>query len=311
VGVRKVVSAAVSARTDAGLIRQRRRGWKNWRPAAPLLRRVLLGTLLVSVGVSVGVGVQVDAAAVKPDGKTQELPDGAQHVVDPTQRADIISALSGPWTAESGPRHQLAIHAIVLKPALTKPVLAAIDDVDRRRLVESEIAAATKLRRITKAQPALPAWRIVAPASERELRGAYDEAQSQTGVRWEYLAAVHFVETKFGRIRGTSIAGAQGPMQFLPSTWKTYGNGGDINNSRDAIAAAARFLKAKGAPGDMRRALFRYNNSTRYVDAVSTYANNMINDPDIFRDYLGWNVIYRWTKGDVYLLPGYSAGAQS
>jgi membrane-bound lytic murein transglycosylase B len=64
-------------------------------------------------------------------------------------------------------------------------------------------------------------------------------------VPWQYLAAVNFVETKFGRIRGTSIAGAQGPMQFLPSNWKQYGKGGDINSDRDAIAAAARFLQAR------------------------------------------------------------------
>jgi len=32
----------------------------------------------------------------------------------------------------------------------------------------------------------------------------------------------------FGSIQGDSTAGAQGPMQFLPSTFDAYGNGGDI-----------------------------------------------------------------------------------
>jgi membrane-bound lytic murein transglycosylase B len=235
------------------------------------------------------------------------LPKGAAWVVDPTDVSAIVSTFSKPRSTETGPAHQLAIHAIALNPKLRDPVLTGLTDPKRRMIMESELDAAAKLRRITKAQPELPAWRIVEPAPESELRGAYEAAQSKTGIPWQYLAAVNFVETKFGRIRGTSIAGAQGPMQFLPTTWKAYGNGGDINNDRDAIAAAARFLKAKGAPGDMRRALFRYNNSTRYVDAVSTYANNMINDPMWFSDYYGWNVIYRWSAGDVFLQPGYDA----
>jgi membrane-bound lytic murein transglycosylase B len=255
---------------------------------------------------AVAILLSVLAFASSASAKTRPaVPKGVAWVSDPTDAQAIVSALSGPRTATTGTAHQLAIHAIVLNPTLRVPVLAGLDDPKRKALIASEIDAAMALRKITKSQPILPAWRIVEPTPEQELRAAYEEAQSKTGVPWQYLAAVNFVETKFGRIRGTSIAGAQGPMQFLPSTWKQYGKGGDINSDRDAIAAAARFLQAKGAPGDMRRALFRYNNSTRYVDAVSTYAQNMINDPTWFSDYHGWNVVYRWTEGDVYLMPGY------
>ena len=35
-----------------------------------------------------------------------------------------------------------------------------------------------------------------------------------------------------GRIRGTSTAGARGPMQFLPPTWVADGAGGDIKDPR-------------------------------------------------------------------------------
>jgi membrane-bound lytic murein transglycosylase B len=235
------------------------------------------------------------------------LPKNAAWVVDDTDPKRIASALSTPWSTESGPAHQGAIHAVVLMPSLRQPVLAAITDKQRRSTVAAEIDAAIQLRKLTKAQAKLPAWIIKAPAPATELRAAYDAAQKETGVEWQYLAAVNFVETKFGRIRGTSTAGAQGPMQFLPSTWKIYGKSGDINSDRDSIAAAARFLKAKGAPGNMRKALFRYNNSNLYVDAVITYATNMAADPKMLDDYHGWNVFYRWVEGDVVLQQGYGS----
>jgi membrane-bound lytic murein transglycosylase B len=234
-------------------------------------------------------------------------PNKVVWVVDETQAKLIVSALSMPSSVSSGPDHQRAIHALVLNPELREPVVSAIKDAGRQSVVRQELSAAVQLRRLTKAQPQLPQWRILAPATAVELRAAYDAAEKDTGVGWQYLAAVNFVETKFGRIRGTSTAGAQGPMQFLPSTWKQYGKGGDINSDRDAIAAAARFLKAKGAPGNMRKALFRYNNSNLYVDAVMTYAQNMQADQTMLNDYHAWSVIFRWVEGDVILQEGYGA----
>ena len=82
----------------------------------------------------------------------------------------------------------------------------------------------------------------MAPAPAAELEGYYKEASQATGVPWPVLAAVHLVETRMGRIRGESSAGAQGPMQFLPSTWAAYGQG-DINSNHDAIMTAARYLQ--------------------------------------------------------------------
>ena len=46
------------------------------------------------------------------------------------------------------------------------------------------------------------------------------------------LAAVNLVESAFGRMRNNSTAGAQGPMQFIPSTWAAYGMGGDVRDPR-------------------------------------------------------------------------------
>jgi membrane-bound lytic murein transglycosylase B len=115
------------------------------------------------------------------------------------------------------------------------------------------------------------------PEPLRNLTGYYDEADQRYGISQHYLAAIHFVESKFGRVKNDSVAGAQGPMQFIPSTWEIYGEG-NVQDDHDAILAAARLLKDNGAPGDWERALRAYNNSPLYVDAVQRYARQIKSD---------------------------------
>ena len=74
------------------------------------------------------------------------------------------------------------------------------------------------------------------------------EAESESGVGWNYLAAINLIETRLGSIAGVSTAGAQGPMQFLPSTFAAYGQGGDINSPHDSIMAAGRTLPPMALP---------------------------------------------------------------
>lgn len=109
----------------------------------------------------------------------------------------------------------------------------------------------------------------------------------------------NFVETKFGRVRSSSSAGAQGPMQFLPATWDAYGMGGDIQDPHDAILGAANYLRASGAPAHLRRALYAYNNAHSYVDAVMIYARLMRNRPRRFLTLYNWQVFVITTRGDV------------
>jgi hypothetical protein len=152
----------------------------------------------------------------------------------------------------------------------------------------------------------LPAWRIVRPAPARDLLRYYRAAEREFGVGWEYLAAINLVETGMGRIRGTSVAGAQGPMQFIPATWARYGEG-DINSPRDAIRAAARYLTANGFTrrGGIDGALWRYNNHTAYVRGVRLLAEVMQRRPAAFLGYYHWDVYYLTTEGDVLLPVGY------
>jgi hypothetical protein len=136
------------------------------------------------------------------------------------------------------------------------------------------------------------------PEPAAMLLGYFKQAQRRFGVAWEVLAAVMGVESKFGRVVSNSYAGAQGPMQFIPSTWAAYGLGGDVHDTRDAILGAANYLRASGAPGDYRAALYAYNPSVAYVDAVLDYANQMIGDRRDYYAYYSWEVFVLTTKGD-------------
>ena len=109
-----------------------------------------------------------------------------------------------------------------------------------------------------------------------------------------------------GRIRGTSVAGAQGPMQFLPKTWAKWGRG-DIQDPADSIMAAARYLAHDGGarPARLDDALFRYNNSDHYVRGVTLLAKVMERRPRAFYGYYHWDIYYLTARGDVRLPVGY------
>jgi hypothetical protein len=245
---------------------------------------------------------------------------GAQPKIasDPAQVADDLvadeRALRDPSTPEpaltvAARRQQAAYRAIgshtewdaIIRPRIPPSLLQTYDrNVDARR----------QLSAMTEAQKTLPAWRIVPPAPADALLDYYREAEAATGVGWNYLAAINLIETRFGRIEGDSTAGAQGPMQFLPSTWDGYGNGGDIHSPRDSILAAGRYLAANGFASDRDHAIFRYNNATRYVRAVKHHAAVLAADPGAFAGYYRWDVYYRTTAGDVLLPVGYESTAR-
>jgi membrane-bound lytic murein transglycosylase B len=138
--------------------------------------------------------------------------------------------------------------------------------------------AARDLRRLS--HGTAPRKLKVGPAPPlAELLSHYEAAEQRYAIGPHYLAAIHLVETKFGQVKSNSVAGAKGPMQFIPSTWRIYGRGGNIKDPHDAILAAANLLRQNGAPRSYGRALYHYNPSRLYVDAVQRYARVIAGDP--------------------------------
>jgi hypothetical protein len=122
--------------------------------------------------------------------------------------------------------------------------------------------------------------RALIPASYLDL---YRRAATTCpGLPWTVLASIGTLETRNGSDVHTSSVGAQGPMQFLPSTWAQWGydaNGdgrADINNPVDAVFSAARYLCAVGAGRGgtaLDDAIYSYNHAWWYVREVIVLAN--------------------------------------
>lgn len=137
----------------------------------------------------------------------------------------------------------------------------------------------------------------------------YQEAADAYDIPWTLLAAHHRVETKFSTMDPLlSPAGAEGHLQFMPCTFvgwihptcdglgkgniaesdktspaviKKYGGYGvdgdgdgvaDPYNLKDALYSAAKYLSETGASkGELESAIFHYNQSDDYVEAVLFY----------------------------------------
>lgn len=253
----------------------------------------------------------LDDETTKPAGAQPKLAS------DPAQLADDLvadeQALRDPSTPEAAlqeaaRRQQAAYRAIgrdgaldaITRPRIPPSLLEVYDlNVDARR----------NLTAMAEVREAIPVWRIVPPAPADELLGYYRDAEAASGVGWNYLAAINLIETRLGSVVGPSSAGAQGPMQFLPSTFAAYGDGGDIYSPRDSIMAAGRYLAANGFANDRDQAIYRYNHAAQYVRAVNDYAAVLAADPAAFAGFYRWDVYLKTTAGDVLLPVGYASTA--
>ena len=281
--------------------------------------------VLIAIGVVVGVAIAVaeersddpglrPAASPSPravDG--QALP--APRVALPRRPGRLAAALTDTtrrlrealerWDpAEAVPRdvtylalhHQRILRLMTVRRRLGDATLARLP-ADVRGEARDTVLARRQLAAIPRSPGRLPRVRVARAAPAAELLRYYRQAQRRFGVQWSILASINFVESAFGRIRSASEAGARGPMQFLPATWREYGMGGDIDRPRDAILAAANYLRRAGAQHDLNRALLAYNHSTSYVRAIRRFARRMRADERAFLTYYGWQVFVRTPSG--------------
>ncbi|MEZ4322288.1 MAG: lytic murein transglycosylase [Myxococcota bacterium] len=214
-------------------------------------------------------------------------------------------AVTGADLASAGKRQQALYRGLSGEQELQEAVLAALDE-PTRWIVQTNLAASSSAAHTVKnLKTTVPEWTIAPPPDIDVLLGYYREAETASGVPWEVLAAIHLVETRMGRLKGTSWAGAQGPMQFMPATWKAYGTG-DVLDPHDAILGAGNYLAKMGASRDLDKAIWHYNHSDHYVRSIKAYASVIERDPLAYRGYWGWQVYYRTQSGVVMLPEGYT-----
>jgi transglycosylase-like protein with SLT domain len=253
------------------------------------------------------------AALPEPDGRLAGGPEGLADDLNRTHRA--IGPAVDAWV-RSDPRRTRPPAAVVylaLRQQRLYRALAKDPKLGRRTTArlsgavadqtEDNVTAVGKLLEL--ARPADDhskfTFRTQEPQPAGVLLDHFKEAGKRFGIDWRVLAAIMLVETKYGRVKSPSFAGAQGPMQFLPATWRQYGMGGDIRDPRDAVLGAANYLKSSGAPRDYRRALRAYNPTPLYVEAVLRHVRQMRKDPRAYYAYYNWQVFVVTTHGDVRL----------
>jgi peptidoglycan hydrolase CwlO-like protein len=200
--------------------------------------------------------------------RATQLEAAADHQVvtaaDVTRRFDQLSDVLAEAAASLA---QLSDHA---------RTLAVAEQAAARLQALSASASASEADRVATAHAA------PVPADFRKLY--VGSAKTCPGLSWTVLAAIGQVESGHGRNPSTSYAGAQGPMQFLPTTFAAYAVDGDrdgdvdIMDPADAIFSAAHYLCANGAghgADGLQNAIWHYNHAQWYVDLVLKLASQL------------------------------------
>ncbi len=241
------------------------------------------------------------------------MPRQPLDVVDAVRLYETVAAglrddeASDAWP-DLGHQQQIVVRWLARRPEIHEEFLAGLAE-DQAATARLHLAARASLGSLHTAPPleTIPTWEIVEPEPLGRLVSYYREAESATGIDWRILAGINLIETGMGRIDGLSSAGAQGPMQFLPTTWEEVAEGGDIDDPRDAIQGAARYLVRRGGLDDIRAALWGYNNSDDYVDAVLTYSELLELDERELRGFYNWEIYVGTEAGTLWLPVGFIA----
>ncbi len=241
--------------------------------STPLWRSIARGELTVGFA---------DSAHLRRDFGKTVLARGAHQLRAPL-RVGAFATIGLPGAqgmVVSAAARQLGLQpdreVLVVAPKIS---LAQLRQEIRRALGRSAHVVITRAAPIDQAVSSAYARELI-PATYLDL---YRRAATTcAGLPWTVLAGIGTLETRNGQNVHTSVGGAQGPMQFLPSTWARWGydadgdGHADINDPVDAVFSAARYLCAVGAGRGgqaLDDAIYSYNHAWWYVRDVIEMAN--------------------------------------
>lgn len=176
---------------------------------------------------------------------------------------------------------------VEMDKSITIEIVESQSDVKKREQAEKAKLEAIRRRQVIARERSTARYQSepIKPISvgTNDKRELVLKAATTYNIPWQILEAVWQIESgKSWDTQVRSYAGATGPMQFMPSTWRRYGvdaNGdgvASINNAVDAVYSGARYLASNGANrGDIRNALYRYNHSNAYVNKVLQIAYSL------------------------------------
>ena len=253
------------------------------------MRRFTLGLVLAALASLALIGAAWAAAAQHGSGS-----GSAENVYEPGLGEGVVE-LESLGGGSGGEADQKKVHR---GSGLAEPEASKQED-ERERRRKAATRKQAKERKAAKAAKEEAAEEAEAEAAEEEASGAlsslsigdgastleelevptallsvYQACGTRYGISWEVLAAINKVETGFGTDLGTSGAGAEGWMQFLPQSWKEWGIDADGDGKAettdpvDAICSAARYLAASGGESDIYDAVYAYNHADWYVKEV-------------------------------------------
>ncbi|MFB7378932.1 lytic transglycosylase domain-containing protein [Kitasatospora purpeofusca] len=264
------------------------------------LGKRLTGMLAVFTALAALTGSQVTGLRLAPAAAAEPVPDqpGGSAALFPGPGADGTAAPFGTGaTPLPGTLGTAPVDGGGTLP-LAQPPLAPLTSPFADPLRSGPALPETVFAAYRKAEAALllrsPGchlpWQLLAAIGEVESgqagRGAVDAGGTTfRPILGPVLNGAGFAaigDTDGGRFDGdTQWDRAVGPMQFIPSTWASWGvdaNGdgkADPNNIHDAAEAAGRYLCAGGRdlsdPAQLDRAILGYNHSAEYLRTVRNW----------------------------------------
>ena len=165
------------------------------------------------------------------------------------------------------------VAALISAPGVAMPAL--------KREVRAALGGAGRV--VSLREPQLPVDASTSSGKPATYLQLFRESAARycPGMSWTVLAAIGQIESGDGANVGPSTAGAEGPMQFLPSTWQEWGitafgepGPPNVMDPYDAVPSAARLLCAAGAGtvAGLPGAIFAYNHASWYVAEVLALA---------------------------------------